>query len=371
MKKLVSLILVLVILATTLVGCTTKTAAPAPAPAPAPTTPAPAPTPAPAASAVAKLGLGQNISIAKSKDLGVDANGKEVLAQGQVDVTIAAAGFDADGKVVSVTLDVAQTKIAYDKDLKVTSDKTAEVKTKKDLGADYGMVAASGIKKEWFEQAGALEEWMIGKTIEEIKGLKLKEGRPDVPELTSSVTVTVEGYIAAVEEAWTNAVDATGAETVGLGVETHIDKSKDKGVDANGKEVLPVAQADTYMSATAFDKDGKVVATVIDNAQVKIAFDATGKVTADKAAAPKTKVELGADYGMGAASVIKKEWFEQMAALEDWMAGKSIDEITGLKVKETNPTHKNVPDVAELTSSVTITVEGYLAVVKEAAANAR
>jgi hypothetical protein len=51
------------------------------------------------------------------------------------------------------------------------------------------------------------------------------------------------------------------------------------------------------------------------------------------------------------------------------MVGKSIDEITGLKVKEANPTHLNVPDVPELTSTVTITVESYLAVVQEAFAN--
>src|SRR5699024_6860131 len=99
---------------------------------------------------IVKLGLGQNISIASSKDAGVDANNKAVLAQGQVDTTMAAVGFDADGKVASVTIDVAQTKVAFDEELKVTSDKESEVKSKKDLGPDYGMVGASAIGKEWF-----------------------------------------------------------------------------------------------------------------------------------------------------------------------------------------------------------------------------
>ena len=206
MKKLVSLILALTLLATALVGCTTETTTPAPAPAPS-ETPAPVETPAADSSKIAKVGLGQNISIAKSRDAGVDANGKEVLAQAQADVTMAAVGFDAEGKVASVTIDVAQTKIAFDKDLKVTSDKTAEVKSKKDLGPDYGMVGASAIKKEWFEQMAAFEEWMIGKTVEEITGLKVKEANPthqnvpDVPELASTVTITVEGYLAVVKEA--------------------------------------------------------------------------------------------------------------------------------------------------------------------------
>ncbi|KAF5043548.1 hypothetical protein DSECCO2_501070 [anaerobic digester metagenome] len=125
------------------------------------------------------------------------------------------------------------------------------------------------------------------------------------------------------------------------------------------------------MSATALTADGKVAGTIIDNAQVKIKFDEKGVVTSDRAAEYKTKKELGAEYGMVKASAIGKEWFEQMEAFEDWMTGKSIEEITGLTVKQRDDNHKAVPDVPELTSSVTITVEGYQAVVKEAAANAR
>lgn len=373
MKKLLSLVLVLVLITSALVGCTPEEPA-TPEPTPPAEQPAPEPTPEPTpepASKVAKLGLGQNISIGKSRDMGTDANGNAVLAQAQVDVTMAAVGFDADGKVASVFVDVAQTRVAYDADMKVTSDKAALAKTKKDLGPDYGMVKASGIQKEWFEQIAAFEEWMIGKTVEEIKGLKVKEvdashpSVPDVPELTSSVTITVESYIAAVEEAWNNAVDAE-AETVGLGVETHINKSRDAGTDANGNAVLAQAQVDTYMSATAFDKDGKVVATIIDNAQVRVPFDAEGKVSADKTVPGKTKVELGPDYGMLKASGIQKEWFEQMAALEDWMVGKTVAEILAMPVVQRDESHPSVPEVAELTSSVTITVEGYQAVVAEA-----
>ncbi len=380
MKKIISLLLVLTLVMAALVGCT-KPAEPANEPAPAPAQePAkePAQEPAPAEEGkIAKLGLGQNISIAKSRDAGVDANGKDVTAQGQADVTMAAVGFDKDGKIVSVTIDTAQTRVPFDKDLKVSADKTAPIKSKKELGPEYGMAKASSIQKEWFEQMDAFENWMIGKTADEIKNLKVKErdeshkNVPDVPELTSTVTITVESYIAAVVEAWENAVDAPGAEKVGLGVNTSIGSSKDKGTDANGKEVLPQAQVDTYMSATAIDKDGKVVATLIDTAQVKIPFDAEGKVTADKNAEFKTKQELKDEYGMKKASAIGKEWYEQMAAFQDWMVGKTVDEITGLKTKEANPTHKHVPDVPELTSTVTITVEGYQGVVEKAIANAR
>ncbi len=71
----------------------------------------------------------------------------------------------------------------------------------------------------------------------------------------------------------------------------------------------------------------------------------------------KSKKDLGPDYGMVKASVIGKEWFEQIEALENWMIGKTVAEITGLTVKEVDENHKAVPDVPELTSSVTISVE--------------
>lgn len=372
MKKTLTMLLVLIFTFSLLVAC-------GPKPEPATTTPEEGTSNEATTdgAGIVKLGIGHLTSIAKSKDLGTDAEGKDVLPVGQVDTVIVAAGFDADGKVVSVTIDNAQTKVNFDKDLQVTSDLTGEYKTKVELGDEYGMIKASTIQKEWYQQAAELEKWMVGKTIDEIKAMKVTQrdeahpAVPDVPELTSLVTITVQDYIAALEEASMNAVDATGAVKVGLGHNVSVAKSKGLGTDAEGKEVLPLAQVDTVMAATAFDAEGKVVATIIDNAQTKVTFDNTGKVTADKTAEYKTKVELGAEYGMVKASSIGKEWFEQADALGKWMVGKTIDEITSLKVKEKDAAHPAVPDDAELTSLVTISVEHYLAAVAESFDNAK
>ncbi len=384
MKKLISLLLVLVMVAAVFTGCSTTEEAPPVDETPPVETPDDTEEPAddeePAEGAIAKLGLGQNISIAKSKGAGTDANGNPVNASSQADVTMAAVGFDADGKVASVTVDVVQAKVALDEELAIASDLEAEVPSKKDLQDDYGMKGISEIGKEWYEQMAAFEEWMIGKTVDEIVNLPVKErdpshqNVPDVAELESTVTITVESYIAAVEEAWENAIDVEGGATVGLGVEAGIASSRGLGTDANGNEVLPQTQADVYMSATAFDADGIVVGTIIDNAQVRVAYDAEGNITSDMEAELRTKHELKEDYGMkgvSEATGIGKEWYEQMEAFQEWMVGKDIDEITGLPVKERDAGHQNVPDVPELESTVTITVEGYLAVVEEAAANAR
>ena len=360
MKKILALMLVLILLAVTFVGC--SPAEDDPADDPVVDTPGGDDTDEPAgeAGAIASFGLGQNISIGSSRGASNDRP-----TQAQADVTIAAVGFDADGKVASVTIDVAQTSVGFDEDMKISSDLT-ETRTKKDKQDDYNMRGSSEIDAEWFEQAEALEEWMIGKTVDEITGMEVKEVDeahqhvPDVEELTSSVTITVEGYLEAVEEAWENREEVSGAETVGLGIKTSIAKSTSE-----------QAQVDTTMAATAFDSDGNVAGAQIDVAQIRVAFDEEGQITTDLEEEVRTKVELGDDYGMVGASGIDAEWYEQMEALEDWMVGKSVDEITGMEVKEVDESHQNVPDVEELTSSVTITVESYLAVVEEAADNAK
>ncbi|HBK60651.1 MAG TPA: hypothetical protein DDZ84_07660 [Firmicutes bacterium] len=315
----------------------------------------------------AKVGLGHIISIAKSKDLSVDKNGKVTTPVAQVDTTIAAVAFDREGRVVAVAIDTAQTKVNFAQDLKVASDLAAENKTKVELGDGYGMRKASSIKKEWHEQIAELERWMVGKTVAEIKSLKVKQrdashpAVPDAPELTSTVTVTVGDYIAAVEEAYKNAVEVpAGAVKLGLGHEISTAKSK-----------TATAQVDLTVAATLFDKDGKVVRTVIDTAQTKVPFGKDGKVAVDRNGEFKSKVELGDGYGMRKASSIKKEWHEQIAEFEKWMAGKTVAEIKSLKVRQRDASHPAVPDAPELTSTVTVTVGDYIAVVAESFANAK
>lgn len=316
---------------------------------------------------VAKVGLGHITSIEKSRDLAVDKNGKVTAPVAQVDTTIAAVAFDQEGRIVAVAIDTAQTKVNFDKDLKVTSDLTAHNKTKVELGDGYGMRKASSVKKEWHEQIAEFEKWMVGKTVAEIKGLKVKQrdashpAVPDVPELTSTVTVTVGDYIAAVEEAYKSAVEVpAGAVELGLGHEISIAKSK-----------TATAQVDLTMAATLFDKDGKVVRVVIDTVQTKVPFGKDGKVAVDKSGEFKSKVELGDGYGMRKASSIKKEWYEQIAEFERWMVGKTVAEIKGLKIKQRDASHPAVPDTPELASTVTVTVGDYIAVVAESFANAR
>lgn len=318
------------------------------------------------AGSIVKLGLGTKTSVAKSSDFTAEKPGAA-----QADVVIAAVGFDKDGKVASIKIDNAQTKVEYNEDGSLKSDPAAEYKTKQEKGPEYGMIKASAIGREWNQQIEALAAWMQGKTVEEIKAMKTKQGAdeahpavPDEADLATSVSITVQDYIAVVEEAYQNAVDvAEGADEVGLGVEIAIGKSAGKTADK-----AAAAQVDTTISAVALKGD-KVAAAILDVVQAKVAYDADGKITSDKVAEVPSKNELGADYGMLKASKIGKEWFEQAKALADWTVNKTAAEVAAIPVEEKDG--KVIVTDADLATSVSVGISDYLTVFDEAIQTAR
>lgn len=318
------------------------------------------------AGSIVKLGLGSKTSVAKSSDFTAEKPGAA-----QADVVIAAVGFDKDGKVASIKIDNAQTKVEYNEDGSLKSDPAAEYKTKQEKGPEYGMIKASTIGREWNQQIEALAAWMQGKTVEEIKAMKTKQGAdeahpavPDEADLATSVSITVQDYIAVVEEAYQNAVDvAEGADEVGLGVDIAIGKSAGKTADK-----AAAAQVDTTISAVALKGD-KVAAAILDVVQAKVAYDADGKITSDKVAEVPSKNELGADYGMIKASKIGKEWFEQAKALADWTVNKTAAEVAAIPAEEKDG--KVIVTDADLATSVSVGISDYLTVFDEAIQTAR
>lgn len=149
------------------------------------------------ATAEDKLGLGVVTTIAKSKDATADAEG-----QTQAYTTYTATTFDADGKITSNVINASQATVKFDATGKISTDLTAPVKTKVELGDEYGMKKASKIGKEWFEQALSFSEYAAGKTVEDLKGIEVDEtGHVTDADLVSSVTVGIEDYITVIEKA--------------------------------------------------------------------------------------------------------------------------------------------------------------------------
>ena len=319
----------------------------------------------PAAPAKFKVGMGHNIS-AKMTDATADKAGSA-----QVDTTMLVAAFDAEGKVVSVSIDVAQQKLGVNADGTTADASKVDTRTKIEKEGDYGMVGASGIGKEYFEQIEALENWMVGKTVEEIVGMPVMDrgdgSHTHVPtdaDLAAGCTITVKSYLDALQEAWDTAVEVEGLAKAGLGQNISV-KGTAATADKKGS-----AQVDTNMVGVALDAEGKILWAKIDVAQNKAAFDATGVI--DTNVDTRTKVEKEGDYGMVGASEIGKEYFEQVAALGEWMVGKTVAEVTAMETFDRGDgSHTDVPAVEDLKASVTITVGAYLDALVEAETNAK
>ena len=234
---------------------------------------------------------------------------------------------------------------------------------KQELKEEYGMSKASTLGKEWYEQANALANYFVGKTAEEIKAIPTDDaGVTTDADLVSSVTIKINDYKEAAEKAIANAQDlgATADDELGLGINTTIAKSKDATADAEGQ-----TQAYSIYTATTFGADGKITSNIIDASQATVKFDATGKITTDLTAPVKTKVELGDEYGMKAASKIGKEWFEQAASFSEYVLGKTAEEVAAIAVEEGKATD------ADLVSSVTVTIDEFQLVIEKAAATAK
>lgn len=151
-------------------------------------------------------GLGMVTSIGSVAEATADKPGAA-----QVNTTVCSLVLDAEGKILSVTWDVQQTKIQFDAAGKPIVPEPEKLLTKLEKGEAYGMKAASGIGKEWNEQIMAFAEFCIGKTVDEVLALKVYErdakhkAVPDVEDLKSSVTITVGDYLASLKKAAENA----------------------------------------------------------------------------------------------------------------------------------------------------------------------
>jgi len=142
------------------------------------------------ASAFAAAGLGSHTSVK------VTAATADAAGSVSVDTVMCAVEVDEAGKIVDVMFDIVQSKAATD------AEAAFEAQTKRDLGDNYGMKAASPIGKDYHEQLDALEAWCTGKTLAEVLA-----GAYEDADLKAGCTVYVGGELKALEEAVANARD--------------------------------------------------------------------------------------------------------------------------------------------------------------------
>ena len=115
----------------------------------------------------------------------------------KISVYLFAAATDAEGKAVAASSDCVEVSFTFDLAGVATLDTAKEIISKKNQGANYGMVAYGGSAKEWFEQAAAFDAACIGKTATEIAGLVAEDGKGVADLQSAGCTIYVTGFVKA------------------------------------------------------------------------------------------------------------------------------------------------------------------------------
>ena len=348
MKKSVAMLMAMVLALGLLAGCSGE-------PVSAPSAAATKPTEVAGASAAVKTGLYVGASVSDSKSAAAEENG-----QVKFDVTLVAVTVSDEGVIESCVIDSIPATVKFDASGVITSDISAAVPTKNELGEDYGMKAYAGSKYEWNEQVAALSAYAVGKTVAELRSGAVDEtGHAADADLASTATIYLGGYVSAIEAAVNNAqhLGASSGDKLVLASLNSVGSSKNPEGDKAG-----TAQLDADITAVTMN-GGVITSCYIDSLQAKVNFDTTGTITTDLTAPLQTKNEMGEGYGLKAYAGSKHEWNEQAAAFAAYVTGKTAEEVAGITVNE-----KTAPADADLAATVTISIAGFQALIAKAAA---
>jgi hypothetical protein len=268
----------------------------------------------------------------------------ETLASSKVAATVASIVTDNAGKIVICRLDCVEYS-AYDKDGELVTDAPASKVAQGDNYDQWDAMKAG----DWYKQAKALEDYVVGKTQDEVKAIVLEGGK--VTDLATSCTINVVDLLKAIDKAFASEhkiafKSAASAFTAGLVVSSSVkDATDDDGA-------LGMTLSATF--ATAVMADGAVVAAILDTAEPTLAG-----LTADGAQSLSyngTKREQGTDYD-AYKPMAAGTWYVQADVYTATAVGKTAANIATL--------------ASEGVAGCTINVVAYKAALEAAVASAR
>ena len=129
------------------------------------------------------------------------ASDEDGVAQLDTDIAVLTARGDV---ISSCIIDSVQAKVNFNATGTITSDLSAPILTKNELGDDYGMTAWSDAIAEWNVQAASFAKYVTGKTAAEVAGISIDEGtKPsEGTDLSASVTIAIGGFQALIAKAF-------------------------------------------------------------------------------------------------------------------------------------------------------------------------
>ena len=161
-------------------------------------------------------------------------------------------------------------------------------------------------------------------------------------------------------------ITAEGEVKTGVAIVASAGDSKNASKDANDENVNGQADYDVTIVAVNVDGNGVITNCIIDSIGTKVGFDNAGVLSADLTASIQTKNELGDAYNMKLYGGAKYEWYEQAAALASYAVGKTVEELRSGAVGESGYAQD-----ADLATTATIYLGGYVSTIETAVANAQ
>ena len=265
------------------------------------------------------LGFGNDTYFGSTSNATADADGVT-----EFDTTYAFVATDEAGVITYVKFDVAQNKVSYAADGTITVSE--DTRTKVEKQGDYNMKTYGNSVGELYEEVAALEAWLVGKTAEDFNAaIDWQDGSSKATDadLLAGCTINVGDFYKALVNAVANRVAVEGVAAKGAGSYTHYDEIKNPTADEDATVTL-----NTDMFAVAVDADGKIVYASHDSAQNKVTINAKGEATLNEDTRSK-KAKQG-DYNMKTYGNSVGEWFEEVAALESWCLGKTVEEVSAV-----------------------------------------
>ena len=297
------------------------------------------PTPQPPADGAVKTGL----------YLTTDLTGSASAEKADVDAIIAAVTVDGDGVIRRCVIDGVSSALTFDTTGTVTGDITAPVRSKNELGEDYGMKANGGARYEWDVQAAALAAYCVGKRVDTLRSGIDNTGYAVDENLAATASIYLGGLISAVEMAAAQATDRGASAEDQLRLAILADHSG----STSATEAEP-GRVRLNCSAAAVTFSGETITSCrIDSVQADVAFDGMGTITDALPRHVKTKNELGESYSMKAYGGAQWEWYEQADAFGDYVRGRTVAQVLEIPVSDGKPTG------ADLATSVTISITPF------------
>jgi len=255
----------------------------------------------------------------KDYNLAIGVEVTETLASSKVANTVAAIVTDAEGKIVLCRIDCVEYS-AFDREGAIVT--TAPV-SKVAQGEDYDKnnYMAAG---DWYKQAQAFENFVVGMTRAEVAAIATEGGKPTDAELKAGCTIGITDILAAVDNAFasehkTAFKSAAEKFTAGLSAVSSVS------VNEKEDETTNVKLSATFGCSVL--ADGKVVATILDTAEPELV-----NVTTDGAASltyKGTKREQGTAYD-AFMPMAAGTWYVQADVYAATATGKTATDIDTL-----------------------------------------